>query len=118
MRITAVVLGALLGCFMLFNSMYQLLTDTFFAWGVIPRPWIDIVVSFGINPYTLSPVFLVWGTAWVYFAHLLWHKQRRAYTIGLVASVFTLWYFPFGTIISVAVIGLLRSNRKPSGLLR
>jgi hypothetical protein len=108
----------LLGCYMLFNGIFELLNNRVFAEEHIPRPWMGMVNGLGLNVVALGPIFMVWAAAWFYFAYLLFKKERSAYMIGLGISVVTLLYFPFGTIISIATIGLLRSNKKPSGLLR
>jgi uncharacterized membrane protein HdeD (DUF308 family) len=118
MRIITIVLATLLGCYMLFNGIFELLTNRLFAEEHIPRPWMGIVNGLGLNIVALGPIFIVWGTAWFYFAYLLLKKERNAYVIGLCISLLTLLYFPFGSAIAVATIGLLRSNKKPSGLLR
>ena len=118
MRIVTIILALILGIYMLFNGVFELFTNRLFEEEHIPRPWMAIVNGLGMNVVTLGPIFIVWATAWFYFAYLLLNKERHAYIIGVMISVLTLAYFPFGTIISVATIGLLRSNKNPSGLLR
>jgi uncharacterized membrane protein HdeD (DUF308 family) len=117
-RIIAVILGSILGIYMLFNGIFELVTNRLFAETHIPRPWMAIVNELSINVVALGPIFIVWGIMWLYFAFLLWNKKRKAYWVGLAMSVLSLVYFPFGTVIGMATITLLRSNRKPSGLLR
>jgi hypothetical protein len=118
MRIAAIILALVLGIYMLFNGVYELFTNRLFAEEHIPRPWMAIVNAFGLNVVTLGPIFIVWAMAWFYFAYLLLMKERKAYIVGLGISLLTLLYFPFGTLTGIVTIGLLRSNRKPSGLLR
>ncbi|WP_295649965.1 hypothetical protein [uncultured Mucilaginibacter sp.] len=116
LRILSIILGSILGGFMLFNGTYELLTGEYFG-SFIPRPWVDMVSSFGISAFALGPFFLVYGGAWLYFVSLLWKREPSAFLIGLAVCVLTLWYFPFGTSIAFIVFCLLMSNKKPSGLL-
>ncbi|MGD0711735.1 MAG: hypothetical protein ABR968_11230, partial [Bacteroidales bacterium] len=72
-----------------------------------PGPWSKLFTSCGINAFNLGPLFIVFGICWLTFLTALWLNQSWAYTLGLIISVLTLWYLPFGTFISIIVFILL-----------
>jgi hypothetical protein len=81
-------------------------------------PWSDVVNAVGIAPRSASMkvIFVVLGVAWL--AAVTAFERRKQWSAGILAvlAVLTLWYLPFGTVISALVlVGLAllgwRSNR-------
>jgi len=116
LRILVIVLGSINGGYMLFDGIYEMINGHYYG-PEKPGPWADVLQNVGIDIYILGPVFIFWGLGWLYFVVLLWIRQSRAFIVGLITCLLTLWYLPVGTFISVIVFCLLMSNKKPSGLL-
>lgn len=73
-----------------------------------PGPWASLVSLTGVDVFKLGPVFVLYGLAWLVFILAFWTDKSWARMFGIVLSVLTLWYLPFGTLISIVVlVGLI-----------
>jgi hypothetical protein len=61
----------------------------------------------GIDVFKLGPLFVLFGIAWLVFCGAIFSEASWARVFGLVLSVVTLWYLPFGTLISIVVLVVL-----------
>ncbi len=95
------------GGWMLFDGLYVLRTGRYFGpeW---PGLWADLVDGAGIDPFTLGPLFVALGLLWLGFLGLELARKPVARKIGRGAALLTLWYLPVGSLLSVAVLSLLR----------
>ena len=69
-----------------------------------PGPWASALSITGVDVFKLGPMFIGFGIAWLAFVFGFWSEAWWARTVGLILSVLTLWYLPFGTIISIVVL--------------
>jgi hypothetical protein len=72
-----------------------------------PGPWASLISLAGIDVFKLGPLFISFGVAWLIFVGALFSDATWARSFGVVLSIATLWYLPFGTLISVVVLAAL-----------
>src|SRR5687768_14790416 len=73
-----------------------------------PGPWASVLSITGVDVFKLGPLFILFGVAWLIFAVAFFAEMGWARALGLILSVLTLWYLPFGTLISIVVlVGLI-----------
>ena len=72
-----------------------------------PGPWASLLGLTGIDVFKLGPAFVLFGAAWVVFALGLLTGSGWSKGFGLILSLLTLWYLPFGTLISIVVFSFL-----------
>ena len=68
-----------------------------------PGPWASLISFTGADVFKLGPLFILFGLAWLTFVGALFVDAGWAKGFGLLLSVVTLWYLPFGTLISIVV---------------
>ena len=105
-RLLAAAVAALMGGWMVFDGLHVLLRGKYFGPDK-PGPWSVVFQRLGIDPFALGPLFIVFGAAWFAFtiAGLLGHMW--GWYAAAVVALATLWYFPLGTILSIAFLALL-----------
>ncbi len=106
MRQTVVLLcAALNGGYMLLDGFYASATGNYI--GGTLGPWAALVRLAGIDPrsYAMHGIFIVYGIAW--FAAIAFYLARRRAAIAAMA-LFTLWYVPLGTALSLIVLFVYR----------
>lgn len=69
-----------------------------------PGPWASLLGVTGVDVFKLGPLFVLFGVAWLVFGGAFFSEAPWARIFGLVLSVLTLWYLPFGTLISIVVL--------------
>lgn len=79
-------------------------------------PWANLFYKLNVDVFKLGPLFIFFGLAWLLFIWSLSTQQGWAYTVGIILSVGTLWYLPFGTLISIVVGALLIFYRNRLGV--
>ncbi|HSR66565.1 MAG TPA: hypothetical protein VLU25_01375 [Acidobacteriota bacterium] len=74
-------------------------------------PWTHLVSAVGIDPRStlMRIIHLALGVAWLDAAALFLLKFRLARPALLACAIASLWYLPFGTLLSLIVMGLLLS---------
>lgn len=72
-----------------------------------PGPWASVLSVTGVDVFKLGPLFILFGVAWLVFAWAFWMDKGWARGLGLGLSILTLWYLPFGTLISIIVFVVL-----------
>ena len=111
MRYVVVVLSFINGLWMLIDGIYVLKNGKYIG-PEKPGPWASVVSLTGIDVFKLGPVFVLFGAAWLLFGGAILAGAGWARTMGIVLSVLTLWYLPFGTLISIVVlVGLVYFHR-------
>lgn len=74
-------------------------------------PWADLVSAVGIPPRSalMKSIHLGLGTVWILATIGFAAKLRRARHAMIACALLTLWYLPFGTVLSAIQLGLLLS---------
>ncbi len=114
LRWTIVVVAFVSAGWLAFDGAHALVTGDY----VTPRsgphagqlgPWSKLLTAMGLDPRSLFVkwLHLVIGTAWLAAIVAFAFRVRRAWGAMLVGAIAGLWYLPFGTLISLIVIGLL-----------
>lgn len=102
MRYVVLVLSLIQGLWMLVDGIYVIVNGKYIG-PEKPGPWASVVRLTGVDVFKLGPVFILFGIAWLVFAGALFMNAAWARNLGIVLSVLTLWYLPFGTLISVII---------------
>lgn len=95
-------LAAINGLWMLIDGIY-VMTNGKYIGPEKPGPWASLLSLTGIDVFKLGPLFVLFGIAWLVFAAGMFWEANWAKSLGLILSISTLWYLPFGTLISVVV---------------
>ena len=106
MRYIVLALSLINGLWMLIDGVYVTLNGKYIG-PEKPGPWASLVGLTGVDVFKLGPLFIVFGLAWIAFVFGFWTDAAWARTLGIVLSIATLWYLPFGTLISIIVFVLL-----------
>jgi hypothetical protein len=106
MKIILLLLAFVNGAFMLTDGIFVIVNRKYIG-PEKPGPWAAIFSAFGVDVFKLGPMFVVFGVAWLVFVLALFMDQRWAHPFGVGLSIATLWYLPFGTLISVVALVLL-----------
>lgn len=72
-------------------------------------PWASLVSAIGIDPLSLGMrwLFIVYGASWIVITICFLINLRWARWAMLFAAIGSLWFLPFGTILSLVQIVLL-----------
>ncbi len=104
--LSILLLGVLMGGWLLFDGLHVLLKGKYFG-PPEPGPWASVVKLLGINPFSLGVPFLLLGLLWFLSSYAVFSQQSWSAVSALVAAIGTIWYLPFGTVVSVLVLALL-----------
>ncbi len=115
MKALVMVLAVLNGGYMLADGIYVLLKGKYIG-PEKPGPWALLFQKLGIDVFKLGPIFIVFGILWLILIYAIWTSQQWAFAYGVAISILTLWYLPFGTLISLVVLGLLLFVRQRIGI--
>ena len=105
-KVLFVVIALLNGGWMLFDGIHVLVKGKYFG-PPEPGPWSKVVAKVGLNPFSLGPVFVVLGVLWITAVFGILLGASWAWLLALIVAIFSLWYIPVGTILSVVVIIIL-----------
>ncbi len=114
LRRIIVVVAVIAAGWLAFDGAHALVTGDY----VTPRsgphagqlgPWSKLFTVMELDPRGLFVRWLhvVMGTAWLAAIVAFAFRVRRAWGAMLIGAIAGLWYLPFGTLISLVVIGLL-----------
>ena len=114
LRWVVFVLALVQGAWMAFDGGRALVVGDY----VTPRsgpyagqlgPWAKVVSAVGIAPRStaMKTIHLVLGMAWIVAAVCFALRLPWAWSGMLACAVLSLWYLPFGTLLSAVEIGLL-----------
>jgi high-affinity K+ transport system ATPase subunit B len=92
------------GTWMLCDGIHALKSGSYF--GSRLGPWATVVAQAGIDPCStaMKYTFVSLGIVWLTVAALLTLRTAHALVLAIVAGVVTLWFLPFGTLLSAIVI--------------
>ncbi len=114
MRWVIVVLAFVVAGWLAFDGAHALISGDY----VTPKsgpyagqlgPWSKVFAAMGLDPRSLliKCLHLFVGGAWLAAISSFVFRLRGAWVAMLICAVAGLWYLPFGTIISLIVVGLL-----------
>jgi len=106
MKIFITILGFLNGGYMLLDGIYVLIKGKYIA-PQKPGPWATLFYKIKIDVFSLGPLFIAFGSLWLFWLYCLWTNQSWAYVLGIITSFLTLWYLPVGTIFSMIIFMIL-----------
>ncbi|MFL6466613.1 MAG: hypothetical protein ACJ72Z_01505 [Pyrinomonadaceae bacterium] len=106
MRYAVAILSLLNGLWMLIDGVYVLLNGKYIG-PEKPGPWASLLSFTGVDVFNLGPMFIGFGIAWLVFVFGLFAESSWAYWWGIIVALLTLWYLPFGTLISLIVLAAL-----------
>jgi len=114
LRWIIVVVAFIAAGWLAFDGAHALVTGNYVTLRSGPHagqlgPWSKLLTAMGLDPRSLFVkwLHLVIGTAWLGAIVAFAFRVRRAWGAMLVGAIAGLWYVPFGTLISLIVIGLL-----------
>lgn len=110
MKVFLMIISFLNGAYMLLDGFYVLFTGKYIG-PPQPGPWAALFYKCNVNVFKLGPLFIVLGFAWLVFIYGLLSGQPWTFVTGILTAVLSLWYLPFGTVISVVVLVLLFVGR-------
>ena len=102
MKYVVITLSLLNGLWMLIDGVFVLINGKYIG-PEKPGPWASLIGLTGVDVFKLGPVFVLFGLGWLVFAASMFMDTGWARTLGVILSIATLWYLPFGTIISIVV---------------
>lgn len=115
-KIIATLLSLLAGGWMITDGIHCMIRDKYIG-PEKPGPWSAIFTSLGMNPFKIAPLFVLLGILWIAgLAFLLLSSpptSQKAWTFSIAVAIGSLWYFPVGTILSIAYILLLSLCKSP-----
>ena len=103
------------GGYMLFDGVYVMIKGQYIG-PPKPGPWSGLFRFMGVDVFSMGPVFILYGICWLVILYGLWSSRDWTFIAGLILAVATLWYIPFGTLISVVWILTLIFYRDRLGI--
>jgi hypothetical protein len=111
MKILITILALLNGGYMLLDGIYVMMKRKYIG-PARPGPWANLFEYMNINVFKLGPLFIAFGLVWLIWLYSFWTNQSWSYLLGIVISILTLWYLPFGTLFSLIILGFLIFGRR------
>ncbi|MEJ5995942.1 hypothetical protein WG904_16050 [Pedobacter sp. Du54] len=115
MKIFLTMLGLLNGGYMLVDGVFVMLKGKFIGTDK-PGPWANLFYKLNIDVFKLGPIFITFGILWLIWVYALCTTQSWAYIFGLIISLFTLWYLPLGTLLSITIFISLMTMKNKMGI--
>lgn len=103
MRYAVLVLSLINGLWMLIDGVHVIANGKYIG-PEKPGPWASLIGLTGVDVFKLGPLFVSFGIAWLAFAAALFGNAAWARNFGILLAILTLWYLPFGTLISIVVL--------------
>lgn len=115
MKILITLLGLLNGCYMLLDGIFVLIKGKYIG-PEKPGLWTRLFYKLDINIFKLGPLFILFGVLWLGWIFTLWSNHSRTIPFGILLSILTLWYLPFGTLISLLILAVMLLYNQKTGL--
>jgi len=106
MKYLVIGLSLINGLWMLIDGVYVTVNGKYIG-PEKPGPWASVISLTGVDVFRLGPLFIAFGLGWLVFVVGLLTDSGWARTLGIILSIATLWYLPFGTLISVVILIVL-----------
>jgi hypothetical protein len=115
-KILLALIASLAGGWMIFDGLHVLLRGKYFGPDK-PGPWSIPFSRLGIDPFSLGPLFILFGALWLLFLIATLCGQTWGWYGALATAIASAWYFPLGTFLSLLYVTLLYfGNVRPSAL--
>ncbi len=105
-----IILSVIIGAYMLIDGIFVMLHGKYIG-PVKPGPWSILFEKLNINVFKLGPIFCLYGVLWILLAYALTMRTSWAKLFAIILGFSTLWYLPFGTLISIIVIVVFLNNK-------
>lgn len=115
MKIVLIISALANGGYMLLDGLYVMMKGKYIG-PEKPGPWSGLFELLHINVFQLGPLFIAYGIGWLVYLVSLLTAQSWSWTAGLVMGIATLWYLPFGTLLSIITLILLIGFRSKLGI--
>lgn len=115
MKILLTIIGLINAIYMLIDGIYVMVNGKYIG-SDKPGPWSSVFSKLNMDVFKLGPMFVVFGLLWFLFVYALITSQSWTFMYGIILSIATLWYLPFGSLISVGVIISLVIYKEKLGL--
>jgi hypothetical protein len=106
MKVILLVMALVMGGYMLADGIYVIIKGKYIG-PEKPGPWSAIFEKLHVNVFSLGPLFIFFGVAWLIFMAGIGTGSAWARMYGMVLSIFSLWYLPVGTIIAIITFLIL-----------
>jgi hypothetical protein len=103
MKYLTIGISLINGLWMLIDGIYVMRSGKYIG-PEKPGPWASLIAFTGVDVFKLGPLFVLFGAAWLVFVGAMVFGAGWARGFGLLISILTLWYLPFGTLISIVVL--------------
>jgi len=103
MRTLILIIIFIMGSWMIADGIHVILYGSYIG-PEKPGPWADLVYMFGFDPTRFGLIFLALGIDWVIGGAGILLDRRWGYYLTLIMALLSLWYIPFGTVLSIAII--------------
>jgi len=115
MKLFLIIVSFINAGYMLADGIFVLLNGKYIG----PEkqgPWASLFSKLNIDAIQLGPLFITYGVLWFLFIYSIQSQQTWASTFGISLAIATLWYLPFGTLISTLTIIMLLFFKENIGL--
>ncbi len=106
LEVVIILLAVLNGGWMIFDGCHVIKKGKYFG-PPTPGSWSKVVARFGINPFSLGPLFVALGLLWFISSIGVVFGMSWGWLSLLATSIATLWYIKIGTVISIITLLLL-----------
>jgi hypothetical protein len=110
MKILFALVGVLAGGWMIVDGVHVMLRGKYIGPDK-PGPWSVPFVKLGVDPFRLGPMFIAFGVLWLAFLIATLTGQTWGKYGAAAVAIATLWYFPLGTVLSIAYLAILHFTR-------
>lgn len=115
MKAIITLLALLNGIYMLTDGIFVTVKGKYIG-PEKPGPWAALFYKMNFDVFKLGWLFILHGITWLIWVYALSTNKEWAYPLGLIISLLTMWYLPFGTLISIIVLTTLLCWKHKIGL--
>ncbi len=115
MKLFLTFIGLVNAAYMLIDGIYVIINGKYIG-PEKPGPWARLFSTLHIDVFKLGPMFIGFGLLWFLWVYGLQTGQSWAYLYGIILSLATLWYLPFGTVIALTTAILLVIGKNNLGM--
>lgn len=115
MKTLITILGLLNGSYMLLDGLFVIINGKYIG-PEKPGPWANLFYKLKVDVFKLGPLFIILGLFWFIWLYALLTNQSRAFLIGVIISILTLWYLPIGTLFSLIILIVLLTTKTKLGI--
>lgn len=110
MKLLMILLSLSNGTYMLLDGFFVILKGKYIG-PEKPGPWAFLFEKLHFNVFKLGPLFILFGLLWLLLTYGFITHATWSTAFGMVLCLTTLWYLPFGTLLSILLMALLLWGR-------